>query len=261
MFSFWKLFRSQKFAILLNYRFDSEIFELREIPQLSNLICILLASGPNIVEEPLQKPPVPAEINPGIPNAVTNFPNGLHIPSHHPLLSINGLPPLNTPALLAEEEKACAHKPPLVEGTLDCPPHSDYPYHHQETADVSAHNEETEPIAPTGHPPTLPFEIPSHHKFEGRGHNVEPELLSIIESNNQQVTSLSHEVKNIESRLGNVESIVEVLEKAVYRIEEKVGKWCFFYFFLFRWFSVTFQSIGGRTQVFFSYHVFFYYLH
>lgn len=203
------------------------------------------------MEEPLQKPPVPAEINPGIPNAVTNFPNGLHIPSHHPLLSINGLPglpPLNTPALLAEEEKACALKPPLVAGTLDCPPHSDYPYHHQETTELPAHNEEPEPIAPTGHPPTLPFEIPSHHKFESLGHNVEPELLSIIESNNQQVTSLSHEVKNIESRLGNVESIVEVLEKAVYRIEEKVGGYfkLFFIFYSFYcfYFSVQYSLVN-----------------
>ena len=200
---------------------------------------VFLASGPNYVEEPLQVPPVPAEINPGIPSAVHNLPSeqqplAFNLPSPHPILTLEGIvePPLNNPPLLHEEEKDCTTHTPILpqsvhdEGTVECPSHHDFPHTsedaHGDYSHGATHHEETHLPTLT---PTLPFEIPSHHKFEKLGHNIEPELLSIIESNSQQVTSLSHEVKNIESRLGNVESIVEVLEKAVYRIEEKVGKY------------------------------------
>ena len=58
------------------------------------------------------------------------------------------------------------------------------------------------------------------------GEHLNPELLSVIEKNNHKISALWNEVRDVQSRLGNIESVVQVVEKAVQRIESKFGECC-----------------------------------
>ena len=89
--------------------------------------------------------------------------------------------------------------------------------------------DEAPPGSPGPVPPPLDSMSITHDEFAKMGEHLNPELLSVIEKNNHKISALWNEVRDVQSRLGNIESVVQVVEKAVQRIESKLGEYadCF----------------------------------